>query len=86
MLPFFTFRVAHIEERVKDCTVKLIDHKGESRENLGKITVVTLMEVPYQMISKLKPTGEKINLDSLIMSDSNKNKSNLETLVGTKSE
>lgn len=86
LLPFFTFRVAHIEERVKDCTVKLTNHEGNEIDNLGKLTVVTLIEVPYQMISNAKPFGEKIDLDSLIMSDANKTISKLEETVANEAQ
>jgi hypothetical protein len=47
LLPFFTFRVAHIQETKEDMEVELLDHHDKNTFNKGKITIVTLMEVPY---------------------------------------
>ena len=57
LLPFFTFRVAHIEETRKELTVKLKNHHDLPIENKGKITIVTLMEVPFQKTVLEKPSG-----------------------------
>lgn len=70
LLPFFTFRIAHIEETRNELTVKLKNHHDLEIENKGKITIVTLMEVPFQKTVMDKPVGALITLDSLIMSDS----------------
>ena len=83
LLPFFTFRVAHIEETRNELTVELMNHHDVKHENKGKITIVTLMEVPFQKTVMERPVGTLITLDSLIMSDSQShgNKSDLTTYV-----
>ena len=70
LLPFFTFRVAHIEETRNKLTVSLRDHNDKEAKNEGKITIVTLMEVPFQKTVMEMPVGALITLDSLILSES----------------
>jgi hypothetical protein len=70
LLPFFTFRVAHIEETRNKLTVYLPDHNDKETKNEGKITIVTLMEVPFQKMVIETPHKILVTLDSLIMSDS----------------
>ena len=70
LLPFFTFRVAHIEETRNKITVSLRDHNDKEAKNEGKITIVTLMEVPFQKTVMEKPLGSLITHDSLILSES----------------
>ena len=57
MLPFFTFRVAHIEETRNELTVELKNHHDVDTTNKGKITIVTLMEVPFQKTVMERPVG-----------------------------
>jgi len=47
LLPFFTFRVAHVEETTEDWQVKLKNHYDKEIVNKGKITLVTLLEIPH---------------------------------------
>jgi hypothetical protein len=75
-LPFFTFRVAYIEETREDWKVKLKNHNNEEIENKGKITFITLMEVPYQKNTQEKPY-HVIKIDSVILTDTHVKESSL---------
>ena len=60
-----------------------MNHHDVKHENKGKITIVTLMEVPFQKTVLEKPVGTLITLDSLIMSDSHDDITNLSSNVDT---
>jgi hypothetical protein len=75
-LPFFTFRVAHIEETREHWEVKLKNHQDKEIKNEGKITFITLMEVPYQKNTQEKPY-HVTKIDSVILTDTHVKESSL---------
>jgi hypothetical protein len=79
-LPFFTFRVAHIEETREHWEVKLKNHQDKEIKNEGKITFITLMEVPYQRNTHKEPYNPT-QIDSLILTDSHVKESTFATNI-----
>lgn len=70
-LPYFNFLVAKVEENNDKTPVELENSKGKTIKNKGKITTVTLMEVPFQKVSSFYyPDSQVIKNESIIVSDS----------------
>lgn len=74
MFPFFTFRVVDIVETTeKDCQ---IGTKKTDKAVRAKVTVVTVMEIPYQSNSKIQVFDKvPVHHRDIILADSGDKKS-----------